>query len=140
MGGDAAGAGGRRLTRLPPSLVETYRAARYGARIGHRTIRLRVEHPVPEPLARWIGKSPAAMLITACAPLGLPHLHPGAGRAAQRRLRRHVLARGRRFLAAEGNDEVIPTPTDQNPCAQSRMPMDMMRQGWATRRFQWWQQ
>ena len=24
---------------------------------------------------------------------------------------------------------LIPTPTDQNPCAQSRSPMDMMRQG-----------
>jgi DNA phosphorothioation-dependent restriction protein DptH len=25
--------------------------------------------------------------------------------------------------------DLIPTPTDQNPCAQSRSPMDMMRQG-----------
>jgi hypothetical protein len=36
--------------------------------------------------------------------------------------------------------ELIPTPTDQNPCAHSRRPMDMMRHGWSVRRFQWWQQ
>ena len=41
------------------------------------------------------------------------------------------------FLHAEG---LIPPPTDQNPCAQSRTPMDMMRQGCSMRRFQWWQQ
>ena len=27
------------------------------------------------------------------------------------------------------NDRVIPNPIDQNRCAQSRRPMDMMRQG-----------
>jgi putative NADPH-quinone reductase len=33
-------------------------------------------------------------------------------------------------LYAEGFDPVlIPTPVDQNSCAQSRNPMDMMRQG-----------
>jgi hypothetical protein len=26
-------------------------------------------------------------------------------------------------------EALIPTPVDQNPCAQSRSPMDMMRQG-----------
>jgi len=31
---------------------------------------------------------------------------------------------------------LIPTVTDQNPCAQSRSPMDMMRQGCATSLFQ----
>jgi aspartyl-tRNA(Asn)/glutamyl-tRNA(Gln) amidotransferase subunit A len=36
--------------------------------------------------------------------------------------------------------ELIPTPTDQNRCAQSRRPMDVMRQGWSMRRFQAWQQ
>ncbi len=43
----------------------------------------------------------------------------------------------RRFQAAVNNakcilagyDPLIPTFTDQNPCAQSRIPMDMMRQG-----------
>ena len=35
---------------------------------------------------------------------------------------------------------VIPSPTDQNRCAQSRRPMDVMRQGWSMRRFQAWQQ
>ena len=31
---------------------------------------------------------------------------------------------------------LIPMLTDQNPCAQSRNPMDMMRQGWASSLFQ----
>ncbi|MFT3972807.1 MAG: class I SAM-dependent DNA methyltransferase [Amaricoccus sp.] len=31
---------------------------------------------------------------------------------------------------------LIPTRIDQNPCAQSRRPMDRMRQGWSTRSFQ----
>jgi hypothetical protein len=38
------------------------------------------------------------------------------------------------------NFTIIPTPADQNPCAHSRRPMDMMRHGWSVRRFQWWQQ
>ena len=33
-------------------------------------------------------------------------------------------------------DRVIPTCIDQNPCAQSRSPMDMMRQGCSTSLFQ----
>jgi len=33
-------------------------------------------------------------------------------------------------------EDLIPTVTDQNPCAQSRSPMDMMRQGCATSLFQ----
>jgi hypothetical protein len=37
-------------------------------------------------------------------------------------------------------ERVIPTLTDQNRCAQSRSPIDMMRQGCSVRRFQWWQQ
>jgi hypothetical protein len=35
---------------------------------------------------------------------------------------------------------LIPNPTDQNPCAQSRSPMDMMVQGCSTSLFQAWQQ
>jgi hypothetical protein len=35
---------------------------------------------------------------------------------------------------------LIPIAIDQNPWAQPRIPMDMMRQGWATRLFQAWQQ
>ncbi|WP_090571021.1 helix-turn-helix domain-containing protein [Belnapia rosea] len=31
---------------------------------------------------------------------------------------------------------LIPNPTDQNRCAQSRSPMDMIVQGCSTRRFQ----
>ena len=27
------------------------------------------------------------------------------------------------------SDQLIPTPSDQNPCAQSRSPMDMILQG-----------
>jgi hypothetical protein len=30
---------------------------------------------------------------------------------------------------------VIPSPIDQNPCAQSRRPMDMTRQGWSMSLF-----
>jgi len=34
------------------------------------------------------------------------------------------------FFAYFSSDRrLIPTPTDQNPCAQLRRPMDMMRQG-----------
>jgi IS5 family transposase len=36
--------------------------------------------------------------------------------------------------------EVIPIPIDQNPCAHSRSPMDMMHHGWSTSLFQAWQQ
>jgi transposase len=31
---------------------------------------------------------------------------------------------------------LIPSPVDQNLCAQSRRPMDMMRQGWSVSLFQ----
>jgi hypothetical protein len=34
----------------------------------------------------------------------------------------------------------IPTPVDQNSCAQSRRPMEMMRHGCSTRLLQWLQQ
>ena len=37
-------------------------------------------------------------------------------------------------------DTFIPGLADQNPCAQSRRPMDMMVQGCATSLFQAWQQ
>ena len=43
------------------------------------------------------------------------------------------------FLAAASPLVVvllIPIPIDQNPWAQSRRPMDMMRQGWSTSLFQ----
>jgi len=33
------------------------------------------------------------------------------------------------LLTLDGNHVLIPAPTDQNPCAHSRRPMDMMRQG-----------
>jgi hypothetical protein len=31
---------------------------------------------------------------------------------------------------------MIPARIDQNPCAQSRLPMDRMRHGWSMRSFQ----
>jgi hypothetical protein len=31
---------------------------------------------------------------------------------------------------------VIPSPADQDRCAQLRRPMDMIVHGWSTRRFQ----
>ena len=31
--------------------------------------------------------------------------------------------------------DLIPTLIDQNACAQSRIPMDMMRQGWSVSLF-----
>jgi hypothetical protein len=36
--------------------------------------------------------------------------------------------------------ELIPTPVDQNRCAQLRSPMERILQGWSMRRFQAWQQ
>ena len=45
----------------------------------------------------------------------------------------------RRGSTAESRSQgagIIPTPGDQNWCAQSRKPMEMMRQGWATSLFQ----
>jgi len=44
------------------------------------------------------------------------------------------------YFAYAHLNSVIPSPTDQNRCAQSRRPMDVMRQGWSMRRFQAWQQ
>jgi len=35
-----------------------------------------------------------------------------------------------------GLNELIPNPTDQNRCAQSRNPIDMIVQGWSTSLFQ----
>ena len=35
---------------------------------------------------------------------------------------------------------LIPTGTDQNPCAQSRIPIEMMIHGCSTSLFQAWQQ
>ena len=32
--------------------------------------------------------------------------------------------------------QLIPTPADHDPCAQSRSPRDMMRQGWSVSVFQ----
>jgi hypothetical protein len=39
-------------------------------------------------------------------------------------------------LASLPSLRVIPSLTDQHPCAQSRRPMDMMFQGWSARLFQ----
>lgn len=36
--------------------------------------------------------------------------------------------------------ELIPNLVDQNPCAQSRRPMDMIVQGWSTGLFHAWEQ
>ena len=33
-------------------------------------------------------------------------------------------------------ERLIPSPADQNLCAQLRRPIDMMRQGWSTSLFQ----
>src|SRR5262249_54236258 len=43
-------------------------------------------------------------------------------------------------LARFGEKQLIPVPIDQNPCANWRSPMDMMRQGWSTSLFQALQQ
>ncbi|WP_084112979.1 methyltransferase domain-containing protein [Belnapia moabensis] len=51
---------------------------------------------------------------------------------------RHVAEAGR-VLRSGGSLVIlnfIPNPTDQNRCAQSRSPMDMIVQGCSTRRFQ----
>ena len=36
----------------------------------------------------------------------------------------------------EEKELIIPNPTDQNRCAQSRNPIDMIVQGWSTSLFQ----
>ncbi|WP_348983926.1 DDE-type integrase/transposase/recombinase [Methylosinus sp. C49] len=43
----------------------------------------------------------------------------------------HLIRKGRFALS-----RFIPILTDQNPCAQSRNPMDMMRHGWSMSLFQ----
>jgi hypothetical protein len=48
--------------------------------------------------------------------------------------------RGSRLPVTGKPTWLIPTPSDQNPCAQSRSPMDMMVQGCSTSLFQAWQQ
>ena len=63
---------------------------------------------------------------------------------AERQTRRPGTSEGRfaaylEAIAAVFGD-VIPNPADQNLCAQSRSPMDMMRHGWSTSLFQAWQQ
>jgi tripartite-type tricarboxylate transporter receptor subunit TctC len=40
------------------------------------------------------------------------------------------------LVARARPDGLIPNPTDQNRCAQSRIPMDMMRHGISISRFQ----
>ncbi len=45
-----------------------------------------------------------------------------------------------RYLGVDAEDALIPDLADQNPCAQSRSPMDMMRHGWSTSLLQAWQQ
>jgi hypothetical protein len=74
---------------------------------------------------------------------------PGCWAADTRRTGSREAGGGQRECGEEGEGgaalcdlprRLIPSPSDQNPWAQSRIPMDMMRQGWRTRRFQAWQQ
>jgi hypothetical protein len=105
MGRDAARAGRLGLSRPGRPLVAAYRAARYEVRIGPRTIRLRVGHAVPQAVAGWLGASPGAVFITACAPLGRRHLRASQERAAMRRLVRAARRSGARHAPGEGGDD-----------------------------------
>jgi hypothetical protein len=71
--------------------------------IGRRTIRLRVEQPAPRAVSLWLARGAGAVLVTACAPRGVPR-RAAAERAAMRRLRARVLRLGLRHAAAEGGD------------------------------------
>src|SRR5207302_4467937 len=55
-------------------------------------------------------------------------------------LRQTVQLRAGDLRGRAGRQSVIPRLTDQDRCAQSRKPMDMMVQGWSTSLFQAWQQ
>ncbi len=44
------------------------------------------------------------------------------------------------FRVTIAKQTLIPRLADQNPCAQSRSPMDMIRHGWSMSLFQAWQQ
>jgi hypothetical protein len=43
---------------------------------------------------------------------------------------------GEALVLAYRIDSLIPSPVDQDRCAQLRRPMDMIVHGWSTRRFQ----
>ena len=77
----------------------------------------------------------------------LQHLRLGAARrrgekaeAAAGGWRTAAAAEPARGASRRSRQAVIPNPADQNPCAQSRSPMDMMRHGWSVSLFQAWQQ
>src|SRR5262249_50799262 len=53
------------------------------------------------------------------------------------------LEEARQLIEAARNEPpcaLIPRLSDQNPCAQPRMPIDIITQGWASNLFQAWQQ
>ncbi len=64
-------------------------------------------------------------------------LKPTEESIAKRR-RRTYTVKNAHFIFSIGT--VIPIPIDQNPCAQSRMPMDMISHGRLASVFQAWQQ
>ena len=61
-------------------------------------------------------------------------------RAGEARFRGFAESASDWYWESDRDDRVIPNRIDQNPCAQWRSPIDMMRQGWATSLFQAWQQ
>ena len=90
-------------------------------------------------MAGWDGmyhaQSPGALAFE----LVLAHLVTEVTPPARRALY-SVVWHGRRLLAREIDavlpEQLIPSPADQDRCAQLRRPMDMIVHGWSTRRFQ----
>jgi hypothetical protein len=75
------------------------------------------------------------------------HLEVETGKGSDALDRRPELDRGRATLVVDPREvrasgaqlsstRLIPSLIDQNPCAQSRSPMDMMRHGWSVSLFQ----
>jgi len=68
---------------------------------------------------------------------GWPFELPMSSNFILSRHRRTRSKEAKSIISAEGEEMVvIPAPDDQNPCAQLRGPMDMMRHGWSVSLFQ----
>jgi len=70
----------------------------------------------------------AAMAASGCAARHLDTLRVGLARRRVQKSKSPVHKRGEAFRKPVRN-VFIPSLIDQNPCAQSRNPMDMIRQG-----------
>jgi hypothetical protein len=83
-------------------------------------------------------KAPGQALALEHPDLDLGHAQPPGmlGREVKLQSEQDVMRLRSRKGLVERLRRVIPTPIDQNPCAQSRKPMDMMVQGWSTSLFQ----